>query len=313
VIQTEPLSVRVVAIEPLSPRLKRITLQNARGGLLPLSQPGAHLTLTLPGPGRGHRNAYSIVSPCDRRDHYQLIIRRAPASRGGSRHVHEVMAVGDVLEASAPNSQFSIQSQARKHLMIAGGVGLTPMLSLTSALRARGAHTELHQIAQVDEVAVFEALLAGERNVHIHTGRAKLDLTNLLARQPLGTHLYCCGPQALMEAARDAALALGWPETSLHQESFGAAGGAPFILRLARSGLEIAVGEHDTMLEAMEAAGVAAPSLCRGGACGVCLTSVIEGAPEHRDHVLSEAERAEGRKVLPCVSRSTTPYLVLDL
>jgi ferredoxin-NADP reductase len=312
-IQTEPLSLRVAAIAPLSPSLKRITLEAADGGLLPTTQPGAHLTLTLPGADRAHLNAYSIVSPVDQRGHYQLIIRRAPASRGGSRHVHEILAVGDVLKASAPNSQFSIQSLARKHLLVAGGVGITPMLSFLPVLRARGAPFELHQIAQADEASVFKSLLGGGREIHVHAGRAGLDLRAVLARQPLGTHLYCCGPQAMMDAAREAALDLGWPPSRLHQESFGAAGGAPFTLRLARSGLEIAVGEHETMLEAIEAAGVAAPSLCRGGACGECLTGVIEGEPDHRDHVLTEAERAEGRLVLPCVSRSTTPHLVLDL
>jgi ferredoxin-NADP reductase len=312
-IQTEPLALRVARIEPLSPTLKRLTLESADGGLLPASQPGAHLTLTLPGPGRGHLNAYSVVSPIDERRHYQLIVRRTAASRGGSAYVHEGLAQGEVLTAGAPNSQFVLQSLARKHLLIAGGVGITPMLSFLPVLRAQSAHVELHQIAQPEEAGVFEALLGAGRDVHVHAGRAALDLTALLSRQPLGTHLYCCGPQALMEAVRATALAQGWPASRLHEESFGAAGGDPFTVRLAASGREIAVGEHETLLEALEAAGLPSASLCRGGACGVCLTGVVEGEPEHRDHVLTPAERAEGRLILPCVSRSKSPLLVLDL
>lgn len=314
-IRSEPLALRVRQIEPLSPTLRRLTLEAADFGLLPTTQPGGHISLTLQTASRAHHNSYSIVSPCAERGVYQLIVRRTANSRGGSHYLHEALQVGQVLHSSPPNSQFPLQSLARKHVLIGGGVGVTPLLSFLPELRARQARLELHQIAQPEEAGLFEQLLgpfAGD-DVHVHAGRKGLDLTRILERQPLGSHLYCCGPQPLMDAVREAALALGWPASRIHEERFGAAGGDPFTVKLASDGREIAVGEHETMLEALENAGLPVPSLCRGGACGECLTGVVDGAPDHRDHVLSKQEKAEGRLVMPCVSRSKTPHIVLDL
>lgn len=314
-IQTEPLALRVRDVAPLSPTLKRVVLEAADGGPLPTTQPGAHLSLALPCEHGAHHNSYSIVSGCHDRAAYELIVRRTATSRGGSRFIHEALGIGRVLQSSAPNSQFSLQSRARRHLLIGGGVGITPLLSFLRELRGRGGHLEMHHFAGVAEVPVFEALLEpfASADVHVHAGRAGFDPLPLLERQPLGTHLYCCGPAVLMNIVQQGAIAAGWPPTSVHSESFAAAGGDPFVVRLARTGGEIAVGEHESMLEALENAGLPVPSLCRGGACGECLTAVLEGAPDHRDHVLSDGEKAEGRLVMPCVSRAKTPFLTLDL
>ena len=163
---------------------------------------------------------------------------------------------------------------------------------------------------------MFEALLApfGGHDLHIHPGRSGLDIAELLARQPLGnTHVYVCGPHALMETVAQAAARLGWPASKVHRESFGAAGGAPFTVRLARSEREVSVGSEQSMLEALEAAGVPMPSLCRGGACGECVTHVVAGEPEHRDDYLTAAEKAGNGLVMPCVSRAKGELLVLDL
>ncbi len=314
-IRSEPLAIRVGAIESLSPTLRRLWLENADSGLLPASQPGAHVALTLRGEHGRHHNSYSIVSACDDRAAYQVIVRRTAQSRGGSRFIHEALKVGDVLQASTPNSQFPLQPRARKHVLIGGGVGITPLLSFVRELRGRDAHVEFHQFAQDAEIPVFERLLEpfGGRGLHVHPGSEAFDFAALLDDQPLGAHLYCCGPPTLMEAAQATAIALGWPATSLHSESFAPAGGEPFIVRLGRSGGEVLVGEHESMLEALENAGLPLASLCRGGACGECLTAVLDGVPDHRDHVLSDAEKAEGRLVMPCVSRAKTPCLTLDL
>ncbi len=309
------LSLRVRAIEALSPTLKRLVFEAADGGSLPASPPGGHLALTMAGPDRIYRNSYSVISHHDERTHYEIIVRRTDGPRGGSAHVHERLTPGDIVSAAMPNSHFPLRNIARRHLLIGGGIGITPLLSYLPVLRDRHDAYELHQFARAAEVAVFEALLlphAGHR-VHVHGGRGVLAVHDILARQPLGTHVYCCGPAALMEGVRDAAVALGWPATAVHFESFGTAGGEPFTVRLATTGGEVAVGEHETMLEALENAGLSMKSLCRGGACGECLTHVVDGTPEHRDHFLSDAERAGGRLVMPCVSRSTTPALTLDL
>ena len=143
---------------------------------------------------------------------------------------------------------------------------------------------------------------------------SKGSLDDILSHQPLGTHVYTCGPEGLMNAVARTARQLGFPETAIHQESFGAtSGGAPFVVRLAQSQKTIHVSESQSLLEALEAAGVEAPCLCRGGACGVCLLPVLDGEPEHRDHVLSDEEKAEGRLIATCVSRAKSDSLVLDL
>ena len=310
------LNLKVASVDLVAPSLRRVHLVAADGARLPPAAPGAHITLTLPSPGGGRplHNSYTLVS-ADPEAGYGLIVRLSDRSRGGSRHIHEVLAPGDAIEATAPHNLFALHSQAKKHLLIGGGIGVTPLIAFVGHLRDAAARFELHQIAAPAETGVFEALLApraGER-IHVHAGRAAFDLAALLAAQPLGTHVYTCGPAGLMDGVEAAAATLGWPETHVHREDFGAAGGEPFVLRLAVSGIEIAVAGDQTMLEAIEAAGIDTPSLCRGGACGVCMLPVREGLPEHRDHFLSEGERAAGCHVMPCVSRSRSATLVLDI
>ncbi|WP_347250770.1 iron-sulfur cluster-binding domain-containing protein, partial [Zoogloea sp.] len=137
----------------------------------------------------------------------------------------------------------------------------------------------------------------------------------LLASQPAGTHLYVCGPAAMNDEVMAAAAAAGWPASHVHCEHFGSAlsGGEAFRAFLARSGVELEVAEDESLLDAIERVGVAAPCLCRGGACGVCVTPLLEGEAEHRDHFLSAEERAAGRLIMPCVSRARAGRLVLDL
>ncbi len=315
-IYDRPIKAKVRRTALLSPTLKRVWLEAADGGLLPPAAPGAHVLVRL-GLGERHwQNAYSLISPSGARIAYEIIVRRVESSRGGSRHVHEHLAAGDLIELAAPVNLFPIVASARKHLLIGAGVGVTPLLSFLPALQGRAAALEMHQIATAAEVPVFRALLAehGGADVHVHAGRDGLDIEALMVRQPLGTHLYVCGPQALIEHVLAAAVAAGWPDASLHAESFGgASGGAPLVAELARSRLEVAVGQDQTLLEALEAAGVDAPSLCRGGACGQCATAVLAGEPDHRDHVLTPEERASNRIIMTCVSRAKTPRLVLDL
>lgn len=314
-ILIDPITLRVRAVEPLARTLKRIILEAADGGLLPSPLPGAHLPIMLPAAAASLRNSYSLTGSIEDRSRYEIVVRRTERSRGGSAFIHEMLKEGDVLDAVRPNSLFPLQTRARKHLLIAGGVGVTPFLSFLPVLEQRRERFEFHLFVRADEVAVFETLLAAHasHNIHIHPARDALSIAELLARQPLGTHVYTCGPSSLMDGVRETALALGWPKGRIHLESFGATGGRPFNVQLARTGLEVAVGEAESMLEALERAGAPTRSLCRGGACGECLTRVLAGTPEHRDHFLSDAEKAEGGLVMPCVSRALTPSLTLDL
>jgi ferredoxin-NADP reductase len=313
--RVDRLSLRVREVEALSPYLKRITLVSATGDTLPTSMPGAHIALTVHGPDRIIRNSYSIVSHYNERDAYQIIVRLTDGPRGGSSYIHEHVLPGMTINASVPNSQFPIQATARKHLLIGGGVGITPLLSFLPAIRASGQLFEMHQLGRAGELPVFEKLLEDwmDHNVHLHAGRTNFELDAILLRQPLGTHLYCCGPQPLIDATTDAALRLGWPAGNIHSEEFGVAGGDPFTVRLAKTGIDVRVDEHETMLSALENANVPVSSLCRGGACGECRMAVLEGQPDHRDHFLTEEEKRSNNYVMPCVSRCKGEILLVDM
>ncbi len=313
-IVTGNLPARVAGIDRLGPTLKRFRFEPDGPGAFPTGAPGAHVLVTLRGPERVWRNAYSLVTPPEERGHYAIVVRRVERSRGGSHYLHDVLRTGDRVELSAPGSLFPIASLARKHILIGGGIGITPFLSYLPVLRARGAVFELHQFCAGPEAETFRGLLgADDPRVHVHGTEGRPALAPLLADQPLGTHVYTCGPEGLMRAVAETAAGLGWPANAVHQESFaGATSGRPFSVHLARSGRTIPVEESQTLLEALEGAGIEAPCLCRGGACGVCLLPVLDGEPEHRDHVLSEQERAEGKIIATCLSRAKSDRLTLD-
>jgi ferredoxin-NADP reductase len=317
-IGPDRLRLRVRDIEPLSPSLKRFRLAAVDGGALPIAPPGSHLLLTLVGPQRRWLNAYSLTGPTDRAAPYEIIVRRVERSRGGSGFLHGEIGLDAVIEAGMPANLFPIVATARKHLLIGGGVGITPFLSYLPALGAAGQAVEMHHFCRADEATLYERLLAvaGASSVYLHvspTART-IDIAAILRRQPLGTHLYLCGPDGLMDAVRAEADALGWPGTKLHLESFGAGGvGRPFRVILQRSGVEIEVAGDQSVLDAVEAMGFAPPCLCRGGACGECLTRVVAGIPEHRDSFLSAAERESNEAMMICVSRAEGTRLVLDL
>lgn len=312
------ISVRVREVTQLAPTLKRFSLEPAHGGVFPTAPAGGHVMLTLRDGGRVMKNAYSLVSAPGERARYDIIVRKVAQSRGGSAFLHGRVGPGDVLEMAHPASLFALAATARKHLLIGGGIGITPMLSFLAELKARGARCEMHQLSTPEEAPVFERLLApfaDDADIRVHSGgRAAFDLAGLLARQPLGTHVYVCGPHSLMDAVTATAAALGWPKGKVHKESFGGAtSGLPFTAVLKRSGIEVEVEENETLLEAIEAAGIAAPCLCRGGACGVCVTTVEDGEVDHRDDYLSGEEKAAGHLIMLCVSRARGPRLVLDL
>ena len=304
-------AVRVREMRPLSPTLKRFVLEPVDGGRLPIGQPGAHVLLSLDTPGRVRRNAYSLVAANQR---YEIIVRRVQQSRGGSAFLHEAAAVGHVLQASMPQNLFPIPWHARRHLLIAGGIGVTPFLSYLPALSRAGRTVALHQFCRPEDAAAFADLLAPYAPLtKLHAGPPP-DLAALLTDQPLGTHVSVCGPEPFMDLVQATARRLGWPESKLHRESFGVtAGGAPFTAILRRSGCQVAVPGEVSLLEALEDAGLRPDYQCRGGVCGRCRVSVLEGVPDHRDAVLDPQERARGDTIMICVSRALTPNIVLDL
>jgi ferredoxin-NADP reductase len=302
------MKLRIANIDVFSPTIRKFTLTGTDA--LPPGAAGGHVIVEIPGPGRVWKNAYSLVSPPGDRGKYEIIVRRVDNSRGGSAWLHDHAAIGDALEVGTPQNLFPIVNTAKKHLLLSAGIGVTPFLSYLQVLSAP---FEMHHCCKLGDEPAFAALLGAAPGVTIHTSRNSLNLTALLKRQKLDTHLYICGPETFMDDVLDVAIQLGWPALKIHKESFGGAtGGAPFLVRLQRSNMDLHVGPDETLLEALEAAGLAAPCLCRGGACGECELPVLDGIPDHRDHYLSAAKRAANTSIMTCVSRAKTQNLVLD-
>jgi len=305
------LEVVVSEVVSVAPRVKRFRLVASSGATLPAFSPGAHILVTL---AEG-RNAYSLMgSPSDHRS-YQISVLHTASSRGGSRWLHERVEPGVRLTISHPVNLFPLAQLGKKHIFVAGGIGITPFLPMMEELQARAVPFELHYASRSREHAAYLSEIA--QVSFYETGRtARPTMDRVLARQPLGTHLYVCGPERMIEDVLASARAAGWPPGHLHSERFaGGSAGDPFTVTLANSKQTVQVNAHQSLLEALEAAGVEAPFLCRGGSCGACETRVLacDRPLLHRDHYLSQDERRSSAKIMICVSRAEGGNLVLDL
>lgn len=316
------MSVRVARKQQEAQDICSLELTPVEGAALPAFTAGAHIDVHLPG---GLVRQYSLCNAPGETHRYQIAVLRDAASRGGSAAVHDQVVEGDTLTISAPRNLFALDAQAPHHLLLAGGIGITPLLAMAEQLWATGQSFSLHHCSRSRERTAFLSRLAQApyaAQVHHHWGGGatpqRLDLPTTLARAPAGTHLYVCGPQGFMDAALSAGRAAGWAEDRLHREYFGArpvqpdAGGS-FELEIASSGQIIVVRADQTALAALHAAGVDIPMSCEQGVCGTCLTRVKAGTPDHRDQYLEPHEQAAHDQFLPCCSRAVSPRLVLDL
>ncbi len=318
------LTVRVTAKEALTPQICQLQLQALDGAPLPRFSAGAHIDLQLPG---GLSRSYSLCNPpaadAPAPTDYELGVLHDPASRGGSAAVHTLLQVGDTLQISPPRNLFELAPQAPHHLLMAGGIGITPLLAMARSLHAQGQPFTLHHATRSRAATPYVDLIARSAwagQVHWHHDDAPataLDIPGALRSAPAGSHLYVCGPRGFMDAVLDAAAQAGWDAPRLHQESFGAAapaaGSSAFEVELARSGKVIVVTPDQSIAQALEAAGAYLPTSCEQGVCGTCLTRVIAGLPEHHDQYLTPEEQAANDQCLPCCARSLSPRLVLDL
>ncbi|MGI4721139.1 MAG: PDR/VanB family oxidoreductase [Janthinobacterium lividum] len=287
------------------------------GGTLPPVAPGAHVDVHL---ANGITRSYSLLHADGAPTRYVVGVKRDPNSRGGSRYMHEQLRVGTLLELSGPRNHFPLVEDAAHTVLVAGGIGITPILCMAERLAALGASFELWYASRsrADLAFLPELGCFGER-VHLHVdddAGAVLDMAALAAAAPAGAHFYCCGP-APMLAAYEAATAARAPET-VHLERFGASqplatGGDGFVVQLARTGLELRVPAGSTVLQVLAENGVAVDSSCEAGICGCCEVAVLEGEVDHRDEVLTAAQRAGNRSMMVCCSRARSERLVLDL
>jgi ferredoxin-NADP reductase len=318
-MKAAPLAVVVRAVRELGPEIREFTLAPADGGSFPTYSAGSHVVVSLPIGERVHRNAYSLLGDPAERDEWRIAVRRQSGSRGGSQWLHAHAKPGLALEISWPVNLFSLVRTARHQILVAGGIGITPILGQARELARLGASFEAHYAYRGAANAAFaeelQALAPSRVYLRDSERDGHLDFGALLARRPLGTHVYVCGPQSMVDAAKIAAARLGWPPGHIHSEQFLApAGGEPFEVEMRASGKRFTVPRDLSLLEAIEAQGIDTPSLCRGGACGQCELEVLEadGALHHHDVYLSDAERASGRKIMPCVSRLEGRCLVLN-
>lgn len=318
--QADTLQVRVVAVEQVTPQIKHFTFAAVDGGTLPAFSGGSHIVVVMPGASRVYRNPYSLMSHPAQLDRYEISVRRMEESRGGSHFMHDEVRVGTLLEIAHPINLFPLDKIARKHLLVAGGIGITPFMAQLADLSAGRVPYELHYAVRAPEHGAFVKELQerapGRVRMYYQSAGEMVDFDALLSKQPLGTHLYVCGPAPMIQAAIDTARACGWPDSHVHWEKFSAPPvGEAFDVHLAKSNLDVHVVPDRSLLESIEAAGVEVPYLCRGGVCGFCRTDVLEldGELQHNDHYLSDEERASGKVIMPCVSRARCRKLVLDL
>ena len=314
--------VRVAETETVADGIRRLRLVPIDREQLPVFSGGAHTVLTMHDEDRILRNPYSLMgSPFDPTC-YQISVLKTADSRGGSIFVHEKLKEGSELSISAPMNLFPIDRRARRHLLIAGGIGITPFMAMMQQLEREEMPFELHYSMRSKSGGAYWNLLGSLYGRKIHTyfdeAQQKIPLTRLLDNQPLGTHLYVCGPSGMIDWVLNEARDAGWPEENLHHERFSAPPvGKPFTIELAKSGRTLDVKPTQSILETIEQAGFNPPFLCRGGACGQCETHVVScnGEIEHNDHFLTADEKASGGKIMICVSRLQTAggRLILDL
>lgn len=286
---------------------------------LPTFQPGAHIDVHLP---NGLIRQYSISNGPGETQHYRIGVKLEPNSTGGSQLLHESVREGDVLAISEPRNNFPLRRDALRTVLIAGGIGVTPLLAMAQALDVMALDFELHYFAQSEEHLAFSDVLEGlGASVITHLGHTPEQttgkLSEILAHRSQANQVYVCGPGPMLEATRKIAAQAGWPDEAVHFEYFSNPNeiddSTEFEIALARSAITMPVPAGATILEVLRANGVSLPSSCEQGACGTCVVPVIEGEIVHQDAYLNSSERLAGDQIMTCVSRASSPRLVLDI
>jgi ferredoxin-NADP reductase len=287
--------------------------------MLPTFQPGAHIDLHLP---NGLVRQYSIINGPGELASYSIAVKREASSRGGSASIADTLREGDVLAISDPRNNFPLRRDALRTTFIAGGIGITPLLSMARALKRSGNAFDLHAFARSEaHLPLGDELRPLGTDVVRHFGldpaETATQIRAALGPHGFARHAYICGPAPMLELARDIAASLGWPDEAVHYEYFSNAHeidrSTSFTVELARSALSLTVPAGKSILEVMRENGIEAPSSCEQGACGTCLTRVLEGEIDHQDVYLNATEKAAGQVILTCVSRARSGRLVLDI
>ncbi|MEM7286747.1 MAG: Rieske 2Fe-2S domain-containing protein [Actinomycetota bacterium] len=313
------MTVRVARKWATAASIAAFELEPLPGEALPTAQAGDHIDVHL---ADGLVRQYSLTNGPGETDRYRIGVKLEPDSRGGSRAMHADVRVGDELRISPPRNNFPLQRNVPTTLLIAGGIGVTPILSMAQVLATMDLDFALHYFAAGPEHLAFpEVLEALGGRVHRHLSLSPAEtaeeLTALLATPDPTVQVYACGPPPMLSAIRAIAADAGWPDEAVRFEYFENTteidDSSTFTVELARSALTLEVPAGSSILETVRASGVALSSSCEQGACGTCAVTVLDGEPLHQDVYLTAAERSAGERMLTCVSRARSDRLVLDL
>lgn len=319
----DTLSVRVADKRLVATDVACLELVRPDGGELPEFTPGAHIALHVPG---GWIRQYSLLNDCTERHRYRIGVLREEHSRGGSQAIHDQVHAGDLLRIGPPTNRFPLQPAAR-YILLAGGVGITPLLCMARQLTRAGALFTLHYSNRNRARAAFVEDMADLQQagiLHLHFNDApgtELDIAGAAAAAGTDAHLYVCGPPGYIDFVLGHAHAAGIADARIHFERFtldedSAADlrkGDAFQVKVGSTGRIYDIPAGEPVTKALERHGVYIPTSCEEGICGTCLTRVLEGVPDHRDLFLTDAEHAANDQFTPCCSRSKTSLLVLDL
>ncbi|WP_082535878.1 PDR/VanB family oxidoreductase [Methylibium sp. Root1272] len=289
--------------------------------MLPPSSAGSHIDVELP---NGLIRQYSLCNDSVGTNSYRIAVLLDASTRGGSESVHRDLAIGCTFRISEPRNHFPLVP-ARRSILFAGGIGVTPILSMMERLSASGADFVVHYCARSRDHAAFVEYIRdsiSSDRVIFHfddeSPEQKLDANLILARPSEDVHVYVCGPQGFMDHVIGVARANGWAKESVHFEYFSGkdyslALNGGFDVKIASTGLVIPVAAEQSIIDALLKHGIEVPVSCEQGVCGTCVTRVLDGVPDHRDMYFSDDERQKGGQITPCCSRSLSAMLVLDL
>ncbi|CAE6791814.1 Carnitine monooxygenase reductase subunit [Paraburkholderia domus] len=317
------IPVRVVAAETIAEGIRLLKLAPQDGSMLPAWEPGSHIDLHL---GQGITRQYSLCGSYADTSTYEVAVKREAESRGGSKIVHEALRVGSELTISAPRNHFTMSDEAGHSLLVAGGIGITPIISMARQFHDRDHTFELLYFTRSETHTAFRDELAnGPLNASCRLlfgqerDAVEETLDNALRKRRDGGHLYLCGPQPFMDTVRMVAARHGWPDDAVHLEYFAAAPSSDtepktsFDLKLARSDKTFTIPADRTIVDVLREHGTDVETSCEQGVCGTCVVKVLEGSPDHRDCFLTAQEHARGDCMAVCVSRSHSKLLVVDL
>lgn len=314
------VALRVQRIEEVALDVKRVVLCHAQNQALPAFEAGAHIELLL---APQLVRSYSLLNTPGVTDRYEIAVHLHPDSRGGSRHVHEVLQVGDALWSSSPRNNFPLHEDAARSCLIAGGIGITPLLSMVRRLSQMGRPWQLHYCARTARHAAFLGLLqelaaASGNQVFLHfdqePGGSALRIGELVRETDEDTHFYCCGPVGMLadfEACTAHCAQRAHVEYFSARQQAAVAGG--YTVELARSGRVLVVPAGRTILDVVLEAGIDVSYSCCEGICGSCETTILAGQADHRDALLTPEERQAQQSMMICCSGALSPLLVLDL